>query len=41
MEDLFNDDSILDIVLEGFTGEYLQKNTALKQMVTSPSTELW
>ena len=40
MGEVFNDDSILDIVLEGLTDEYLQKPLAPKQMMTSHSTEL-
>ena len=40
MGEVFNDDSILHIVLEGLTDEYLQKPLAPKQMMTSHSTEL-
>ena len=34
MGDVFNDGSILDIVLEGLTNEHLQINIAPKQMMT-------
>ena len=41
MGEVFDDDSILDIALEGLTDEYLQlKYTSPKQMMTLHSTEL-
>ena len=40
MGEVFSDDSILDIVLEGLTDEYQQINIAPKQMMTSHSTAL-
>ena len=40
MGEVFSDDSMLDIVLEGLADEYLQKQTAPTQMITSLWTEL-
>ena len=41
MGEVFNDDTMLDMVLEGLTDEYLKKKkNALRQMMTTHSTEL-
>ena len=40
MGEVYNDDSILDIVLTGLTDEYIKNNLALKQMMTPDSTEM-